>query len=52
MIGRYEKRQFFCKKMIKNRLPMEFQNSMQVHRTADQVSVGYYCGMIACETKT
>ena len=23
---------------------MEFQNSIQVHRTADQVSVGYYCG--------
>ena len=22
---------------------MEFQNSMYVHRTADQVSVGYYC---------
>ena len=23
---------------------MEFQNSIQTHRTADQVSVGYYCG--------
>ena len=22
---------------------MEFQNSTYVHRTADQVSVGYYC---------
>ena len=28
---------------IKNLLPVEFQNSMLVHRTADQVAVGYYC---------
>jgi hypothetical protein len=36
----------FHKKIIKikKRLPLEFQNSMQVHRTADQISVGYYCG--------
>ena len=33
----------FHKKIIKNRLAVEFQNSTYVHRTADQVSVGYYC---------
>jgi hypothetical protein len=27
---------------MKNRLPVEFQNLMQVHRTTDQVSVVYY----------
>ena len=37
IIWSYEK-----KIKIKNRLPVEFQNSIQIHRTADQ-AVGYYC---------
>jgi hypothetical protein len=27
---------------MKNRLPVEFQNSMQVHRTADQSLLAFY----------